>query len=107
MIVSGIALAGGGARMPWGSCGAYSAGLMALSAALCPDGDELSASGKKALDDVRPNFYEFRDWFAGEFGGAISPAGYPHHDAITIGYHLIVVQRLSHGPIHGLVCITS
>jgi len=69
MIVSGIALAGGGARMPSGSCGAYTAGLMALSAALCPKAERLSASEIEALEKVRPKFYKFRDWFAAEFGG--------------------------------------
>jgi len=69
MIVSGIALAGGGARMPSGSCGAYAAGLMALSAALCPKADRLSASEIETLKKVRPKFYKFRDWFTGEFGG--------------------------------------
>jgi hypothetical protein len=69
MIVAGIALAGGGARMPSGSCGAYTAGLMALSAALCPKADELSDKEIEALEAVRPRFYEFRDWFVGEFGG--------------------------------------
>jgi len=69
MIVSGIALAGGGARMPSGSCGAYAAGLMALSAAWCPKADRLSASEIEALKKVRPKFYKFRDWFIAEFGG--------------------------------------
>jgi len=55
--------------MPSGSCGAYTAGLMALSVALCPKADELSDEEMEALKKVRPQFYEFRDWFVGEFGG--------------------------------------
>jgi hypothetical protein len=69
IIVSGIALAGGGARMPSGSCGAYAAGLMALSAALCPKADRLSVNEIEALKKIRSKFYKFRDWFASEFGG--------------------------------------
>ncbi len=55
--------------MPSGSCGAYAAGLMALSAALCPKGDKLSPGEIDALKKIRPKFYKFRDWFTGEFGG--------------------------------------
>ncbi len=55
--------------MPSGSCGAYAAGLMTLSAALCPKGDRLSAREIEALKKVRPKFYQFRDWFVGKFGG--------------------------------------
>ena len=36
MLAAAIALAGGGARSTYGSCGAYSAGLMALSAKMSP-----------------------------------------------------------------------
>ncbi|MFH1031426.1 MAG: C-GCAxxG-C-C family protein [Chloroflexota bacterium] len=69
MLVSAIALAGGGGRSTTGSCGAYSGGLMALSTRFCPGGEELTEEELARLDKAKPNFYEFRDWFIKEFSG--------------------------------------
>ena len=69
MTVSAIALSGGGAGSHIGSCGAFSGGLMALSANFCPRSEQLSDEELAKLDKARPRFNEFRDWFIKEFGG--------------------------------------
>ena len=69
MIVSAIALAGGGARATTGSCGAFSGGLMALSTRFCPRSEELADKELAELEKARHRFYEFRDWFIKEFSG--------------------------------------
>lgn len=69
MTVSAIALAGGGAGSHVGSCGAFSGGLMALSARFCPRSEELTDEELVKLEKGHPRFYEFRDWFTREFGG--------------------------------------
>lgn len=69
MVYSGIALSGGGARSTLGSCGAYAGGLMALSVRFSPHASELSPEQIEELEKARAKFYQFRDWFVGEFGG--------------------------------------
>ena len=69
MLVSAIALAGGGARATVGSCGAFSGGLMALSAGLCPRSEALSDKELAALEKARTKYYKFRDWFIKRYGG--------------------------------------
>ena len=68
MVVSAIALAGGGARATAGSCGAFSGGLMALSAKFSPRSAELSKEELEELEKAKVKFYAFRDWFVSEFG---------------------------------------
>ena len=69
MVVSTIALAGGGARSTLGSCGAYSAGLMALSAKMSPRTENPTKEQIAELEKSKETFYAFRDWFVSEFGG--------------------------------------
>jgi len=69
IVQAGVALAGGGACSVVGSCGAFSGGLMALSARYCPRADSLSDSELEQLDYARRKFDLFRDWFIAEFGG--------------------------------------
>jgi len=69
MLAAAIALAGGGARSTLGSCGAYSGGLMALSAKLSPRTEEPTKEQIAELEKSKARFYEFRDWFVSEFGG--------------------------------------
>ena len=73
VVYSGIALAGGGARATFGSCGAYSAGLMALSVKFCPRSARISIEPADKeiaeLEGAKTRFYQFRDWFTQEFGG--------------------------------------
>ncbi len=69
MTASAIALAGGGAGSHTGSCGAFSGGLMALSACFCPHSENLSEEELTRLEKASPRFTEFRDWFIKEFGG--------------------------------------
>ncbi len=69
MLASAVALAGGGAHATYGSCGAFSGGLMALSACFSPKGDELSDAEVAELEKARPRFDVFRDWFIREYGG--------------------------------------
>lgn len=51
-----------------GSCGAFSGGLIALSARFSPRSDTLSEKEIEKLDKARLKFSEFRDWFIAEFG---------------------------------------
>lgn len=69
MILSAIPLAGGGDRATIGSCGAFSGGLMALSAKFSPRSKQLSDKEKAELEKARARFHEFRDWFIAEFSG--------------------------------------
>lgn len=69
MLAAAIALAGGGARSTYGSCGAYSGGLMALSAKMCPRTENPTSDQIAELEKSKLKFYEFRDWFVSEFGG--------------------------------------
>jgi len=69
LVYSGIALSGGGARSTFGSCGAFSAGLMALSTRFSPHASELSLEQIEEVEKARTRFYQFRDWFVAEFGG--------------------------------------
>ena len=69
MLAAAVALAGGGARSTYGSCGAYSAGLMALSAKMAPRTDNPTKEQIAELEKSKEKFYEFRDWFVAEFGG--------------------------------------
>ncbi len=64
-----MALAGGGANSVIGSCGAFSGGLMVLSAKFSPRPDTLSDKEQKQLAYARGKFARFRDWFIAEFGG--------------------------------------
>lgn len=68
IIQSGVALAGGGANSVIGSCGAFSGGLMVLSAKFSPRSDPLSANELEQLAYARSKFNQFRDWFISEFG---------------------------------------
>jgi hypothetical protein len=71
MVRAAIALAGGGNRATIGSCGAFSGGLMALSAKFSPNSQELSEKEIEEFDRVRRHFNEFRDWFFTEFGSVV------------------------------------
>ena len=71
IIHSSVALAGGGARASIGSCGVFSAGLMALSLRFCPRSNVLSKAEIETLDKARELFCEYRDWFMAEFGSII------------------------------------
>ena len=71
IVQAAVALAGGGGRATVGSCGAFSGGLMALSAKFSPRSEELSEKEIEEFDKVRSNFNEFRDWFIAEFGSVL------------------------------------
>jgi len=66
-----VALSGGGDRATVGSCGAFSGGLMALSAKFSPTSEELSEREILEYNDIRRHFDEFRDWFIAEFGSVV------------------------------------
>ena len=68
IVQSGVALAGGGANSVIGSCGAFSGGLMVLSAKFSPRSDLLSTKELEQLAYARSKFNQFRDWFISEFG---------------------------------------
>jgi hypothetical protein len=68
VVQAGVALAGGGANSVTGSCGAFSGGLMALSARFSPRLDTLSNKEREQLAHARSQFARFRDWFIAEFG---------------------------------------
>jgi len=68
IVQAGVALAGGGANSVIGSCGAFSGGLMALSARFSPRSDTLSDKEREQLTYARGKFDRFRDWFVAEFG---------------------------------------
>ena len=68
IVQSGVGLAGGGACSVVGSCGAFSGGLMALSAKLSPRSDTLSENELQQLSYACSKFSQFRDWFVSEFG---------------------------------------
>ncbi len=68
-MTASISLAGGGAGSGTGSCGAFNAGLLSLSAAYSPGSEELTEQEMETLKMARPRFQEFRDWFMHEFGG--------------------------------------
>ena len=59
MTVSAIALGGGGAGAHTGSCGAFSGGLMALSARFCPSAEKLSDEDLAELEKAHPGFMSF------------------------------------------------
>jgi hypothetical protein len=69
MVFSGIALAGGGARARGGNCGAFSAGLMAISVKMSPRTAETPEKEQAELEKMRAKCYEFRDWFIAEYSG--------------------------------------
>ena len=69
IVQSGVGLAGGGGYSVVGSCGAFSGGLMALGAKLCPRSDTLSEKELRQLSYARSKFSQFREWFISEFGG--------------------------------------
>ena len=71
LVRSAVALSGGGGRATIGSCGAYSGGLMALSARFSPISDILSVKEVEELDLARRKFNEFRDWFITEFSSVV------------------------------------
>ena len=71
MVRAAVALAGGGARATIGSCGAFSGGLMALSAKLSPGSEEPTEKEMEEFDKVRFLINEFRDWFFTEFGSVV------------------------------------
>jgi len=54
-----------------GSCGAFSGGLMALSAKFSPRSDKLSEKEREELGKAFSKFHEFRDWFIAEFGSVV------------------------------------
>jgi hypothetical protein len=68
IVQAGVALAGGGADSLIGSCGAFSGGLMTLSARYSPRPDTLSDREQEQLISARRQFANFRDWFIAEFG---------------------------------------
>jgi len=69
IVQAGVALAGGGANSIIGSCGAFSGGLMVLSARYSPRSDTLSDKEQEQLAYARRQFARFRDWFISEFSG--------------------------------------
>lgn len=69
MVRAAVLLAGGGDRATTGSCGAFSGGLMALSARYSPHSEEPSEQEMATFNRYRPKLHEFRDWFMAEFGG--------------------------------------
>ncbi len=71
MVQSAVALSGGGGRATVGSCGAFSGGLMALSARFSPRSTTLSEKEIEELNKARSKFDEFRDWFVAEFGSVV------------------------------------
>jgi hypothetical protein len=71
IVQAGIALAGGGIRSTTGSCGAFSAGLLALSAKFSPRSDEPNERELREYERAREKYAEFRDWFIAEFGGVV------------------------------------
>jgi hypothetical protein len=73
LTTSSIALAGGGGGSHMASCGAFSGGLMALSAKFCSRSRDYTDQEIAELEEIRSKFYEFRDWFAQEFGGVKCP----------------------------------
>jgi hypothetical protein len=73
LLISSFSLAGGGARSQLGSCGAFSGGLLALSAGLSPRSRDLSVEESAELEKTYETFGKFRDWFVQEFGDATCP----------------------------------
>ena len=71
IVQAAVALAGGGDRATMGSCGAFSGGLVALSAKFSPRADELSDKEMEEFEKIRRNYHEFRDWFIAEFGSVV------------------------------------
>ena len=71
IVQSAVVLSGGGGRATVGSCGAYSGGLMALSAKFSPRSDTLSEEEMEELEEAHSKFGEFRDWFIAEFGSVV------------------------------------
>lgn len=71
MVRSAVALAGGGDRATIGSCGAFSGGLMALSARFSPSAEEPTEEEIGTFNKDRAHFDEFRDWFFSEFGSVV------------------------------------
>ncbi len=69
IIASSVLLAGGGDRATKGSCGAFSGGLMALSARFSPRSEEPTDLEIAAFNQTRIAIHEFRNWFITEFGG--------------------------------------
>lgn len=70
MAISSVSLAGGGSGATTGSCGAFSGGLMALSAAFSVRSEKPSEVEDIEQKRARSRFIEFREWFIREFGGA-------------------------------------
>ena len=70
-VQAGVSLSGGGGRATTGSCGAFSGGLMALSAKLSPCSQEIADAEMESYEDARCKFAEFRDWFIAEFGSVV------------------------------------
>ena len=68
IVQAGVGLAGGGDCSVMGSCGAFSGGLMALSAKFNPRSDILSEEELEQLAYARSQLDRFRDWFISEFG---------------------------------------
>jgi hypothetical protein len=68
-VAASVSLAGGGSGATTGSCGAFSGGLMALSAAHSPRSETLSEPEREDSNRARAKFNEFRDWFIREYGG--------------------------------------
>jgi len=71
MVRSAVTLAGGGDRATIGSCGAFSGGLMALSARYSPSAQEPTESEIETFNKDRRYVDEFRDWFFSEFGSVV------------------------------------
>lgn len=71
MVRSAVLLAGGGDRATIGSCGAFSGGLMALSARFSPDSDEPTDQEIENFYRKRLHLNAFRDWFLAEFGSVV------------------------------------
>ena len=69
MVQSSTWLSGGGDLATEGSCGAFSAGVMAFCARFGPRSETLSAGGEEEFDRERGKAHEFRDWFIAKYGG--------------------------------------
>lgn len=63
-----VMLSGGGNKATVGSCGAFSGGLMVLSAKCAPKAEDATPKAIEAYHLQGYKFQEFRDWFIETFG---------------------------------------
>jgi hypothetical protein len=87
IVAAAVLLAGGGDRATTGSCGAFSGGLMALSAKFSPRSGEPSEQEMAQFNQNRVAIHEFRDWFIAEFGGV--PCADVQHRQLGRVYNLM------------------